>query len=196
MGWNTYYTLGGAVTQSSAESRRRLPAVERPARGRLPHRLDRRQLAASTPRNAAGRAGRRPGPSSRRHLRAGELAARARPAGRHLHRRRALQRGATAASRAAATTRRTRDQFAAWGFDAIKVDFLCGIAEDMDPGPAYRQFSAAVAASGRPMLLNLCNPLSSDWGEPNPYVRRRLSTTTPSADDRRVLAHRHRRRLG
>jgi alpha-galactosidase len=60
------------------------------------------------------------------------------------------------------------DQFAAWKVDAIKVDFLCGIAEDTNPGPAYAQFSAAVAKSGRPMLLNLCNPLASSWGEPNP----------------------------
>ena len=60
------------------------------------------------------------------------------------------------------------DQFAAWGIDAIKVDFLCGIAEDMAPGPAFAQFSQAVAQSGRHMLLNLCNPLTSAWGEPNP----------------------------
>jgi len=60
------------------------------------------------------------------------------------------------------------DQFAAWQIDAIKVDFLCGIAEDMNPGPAFAQFSAAVANSGRKMLLNLCNPLTAAWGEPNP----------------------------
>ena len=60
------------------------------------------------------------------------------------------------------------DQFAAWQIDAIKVDFLCGIAEDMNPATAFQQFSAAVAQSGRPMLLNLCNPLTAAWGEPNP----------------------------
>ncbi len=60
------------------------------------------------------------------------------------------------------------DEFASWGVDAIKVDFLCGIAEDTNPGPAFTQFSQAVAQSGRPMLLNLCNPLTSAWGEPNP----------------------------
>ena len=60
------------------------------------------------------------------------------------------------------------DQFAGWKIDAIKVDFLCGIAEDMNPATAFQQFSAAVAKAGRPMLLNLCNPLTSAWGEPNP----------------------------
>lgn len=60
------------------------------------------------------------------------------------------------------------DQFAAWKVDAIKVDFLCGIAEDQNPATSYAQFSAAVAKSGRPMLLNLCNPLVASWGEPNP----------------------------
>jgi alpha-galactosidase len=59
------------------------------------------------------------------------------------------------------------DRFASWKIDAIKVDFLCGIGEKLDPGPAFRQFSDAVARSGRPMLLNLCNPLTDDWGLPH-----------------------------
>lgn len=59
------------------------------------------------------------------------------------------------------------DQFAGWKIDAIKVDFLCGIGEKIDPGPAFRQFSDAVAKSGRPMILNLCNPLTDDWGLPH-----------------------------
>ncbi|GHH73037.1 hypothetical protein GCM10018793_11030 [Streptomyces sulfonofaciens] len=58
-------------------------------------------------------------------------------------------------------------QFADWKIDAIKVDFLCGIAEKLDPGPAFKEFSAAVARTGRPMLLNLCNPLTDDWGLPH-----------------------------
>ncbi|WP_374196144.1 glycoside hydrolase family 27 protein [Streptomyces sp. TS71-3] len=58
-------------------------------------------------------------------------------------------------------------QFADWKIDAIKVDFLCGISEKLDPGPAFKEFSAAVARSGRPMLLNLCNPLTDDWGLPH-----------------------------
>jgi alpha-galactosidase len=59
------------------------------------------------------------------------------------------------------------DLFASWKIDAIKADFLCGIGEKLDPGPAFRQFSDAVARSGRPMLLNLCNPLTDDWGLPH-----------------------------
>ena len=59
------------------------------------------------------------------------------------------------------------DLFASWKIDAVKVDFLCGIGEKLHPGPAFQQFSDAVAASGRPMLLNLCNPLTDDWGLPH-----------------------------
>jgi alpha-galactosidase len=58
-------------------------------------------------------------------------------------------------------------QFAGWKVDAIKVDFLCGIGAGLDPGPAFKEFSDAVAKSGRKMLLNLCNPLTDDWGMPH-----------------------------
>ncbi|MEV2191107.1 glycoside hydrolase family 27 protein [Streptomyces phaeochromogenes] len=58
-------------------------------------------------------------------------------------------------------------QFAGWKIDAVKVDFLCGIGAKLDPGPAFKQFSDAVAKSGRKMLLNLCNPLTDDWGVPH-----------------------------
>ncbi|MGW4599600.1 glycoside hydrolase family 27 protein [Streptomyces sp. NPDC004457] len=58
-------------------------------------------------------------------------------------------------------------QFADWKIDAIKVDFLCGIGEKLDPGPAFKEFGDAVAKSGRKMLLNLCNPLTDDWGLPH-----------------------------
>ncbi|WP_393101508.1 glycoside hydrolase family 27 protein [Streptomyces sp. LN325] len=58
-------------------------------------------------------------------------------------------------------------QFASWKIDAIKVDFLCGIGAKLDPGPAYKELSDAVAKSGRRMLLNLCNPLTDDWGLPH-----------------------------
>ncbi|WP_406443666.1 glycoside hydrolase family 27 protein [Streptomyces sp. NBC_00631] len=58
-------------------------------------------------------------------------------------------------------------QFASWKIDAIKVDFLCGIGAKLDPGPAFKEFSDAVAKSGRRMLLNLCNPLTDDWGLPH-----------------------------
>jgi alpha-galactosidase len=58
-------------------------------------------------------------------------------------------------------------QFAAWDIDAVKVDFLCGIAQQLDPATAFRAFSAAVARTGHPMLLNLCNPLTDGWGLPH-----------------------------
>ncbi|GHG99780.1 glycoside hydrolase family 27 protein [Streptomyces lanatus] len=58
-------------------------------------------------------------------------------------------------------------QFADWKVDAIKVDFLCGIGAKLDPGPAFKEFSDAVAKSGRRMVLNLCNPLTDDWGLPH-----------------------------
>lgn len=58
-------------------------------------------------------------------------------------------------------------QFADWKIDTIKVDFLCGIGAKLDPGPAFKEFSDAVAKSGRRMLLNLCNPLTDDWGLPH-----------------------------
>jgi alpha-galactosidase len=56
-------------------------------------------------------------------------------------------------------------QFAAWKFDAVKVDFLCGIAQKLNPQTVYTQFSAAIAQSGRRMLLNICDPVTSAWGD-------------------------------
>jgi alpha-galactosidase len=51
------------------------------------------------------------------------------------------------------------DRFAAWGFDAVKVDF-CGAGEaGLVPEPAYKRFAKAIAnnSSHREMLLNVCN---------------------------------------
>jgi alpha-galactosidase len=51
------------------------------------------------------------------------------------------------------------DRFAAWGFDAVKVDF-CGAGQaGLPPRPAYRRFAQALAnnSSHRKMLLNVCN---------------------------------------
>jgi alpha-galactosidase len=62
---------------------------------------------------------------------------------------------------------RDADQFAHWGFDAIKIDFLCGLAQKLDPAVAFHQFSQAVAASGRRMILNLCDPVTGAWGVPD-----------------------------
>ena len=52
------------------------------------------------------------------------------------------------------------DQFAAWGFDAVKVDFCGGNKLGLLPATAYAQFSQALRdnSSHRLMLLNICNP--------------------------------------
>lgn len=60
------------------------------------------------------------------------------------------------------------DTFAAWGYDAVKVDFLCGITAKLDPKTVYTEFAEALRhnSSGRPILFNLCNPVTSpDWGD-------------------------------
>jgi alpha-galactosidase len=51
------------------------------------------------------------------------------------------------------------DSFAAWGFDAVKVDFCGAGQEGLDPRREYRRFARALASnsSGRRMLLNVCN---------------------------------------
>ncbi|MFZ4152147.1 NPCBM/NEW2 domain-containing protein [Streptomyces pseudogriseolus] len=63
---------------------------------------------------------------------------------------------------------RDADRFAAWEFDAVKVDYLCGIAAGLDPRTVYTEFARALRnnSSGRPMIFNLCNPVTSpDWGD-------------------------------
>ncbi|WP_431246663.1 NEW3 domain-containing protein [Leifsonia xyli] len=70
------------------------------------------------------------------------------------------------------------DTFAAWGYDAVKVDFLCGIAANLDPKTVYTQFADALRhnSSGRPIIFNLCNPVTSpDWGN---YPESQQSTNT------------------
>jgi alpha-galactosidase len=70
------------------------------------------------------------------------------------------------------------DTFASWGFDAVKVDFLCGIAANLDPKTVYTQFADALRnnSSGRPIIFNLCNPVTSpDWGD---YPESQQSTNT------------------
>ncbi|HWX46344.1 MAG TPA: glycoside hydrolase family 27 protein [Solirubrobacteraceae bacterium] len=49
--------------------------------------------------------------------------------------------------------------FAAWGFDAVKVDFCGGIQQRLEPAAAYGAFHEAIVhnASHRPMLLSVCN---------------------------------------
>ncbi len=53
------------------------------------------------------------------------------------------------------------DTFAAWGFDAVKVDFCGGIRQGLEPASAYTAFHEAIVhdARHRPMLLSICNYL-------------------------------------
>lgn len=60
--------------------------------------------------------------------------------------------------------------FAAWGFDAVKVDFCGGGKMHLDPAKAYASFHQALThnSSHRPMLLDICDfrePGQAD-GEP------------------------------
>jgi len=52
------------------------------------------------------------------------------------------------------------NQFAGWGYDAVKVDFCGGEKRGLDPAVAYGQFRDALVnnSSHRPMLFNICNP--------------------------------------
>ncbi|GIH20142.1 NPCBM/NEW2 domain-containing protein [Rugosimonospora africana] len=54
------------------------------------------------------------------------------------------------------------NQFAGWGFDAVKVDFCGGTNLRLAPATAYGQFRDALLAnsSHRPMLFNICNPFT------------------------------------
>jgi hypothetical protein len=63
--------------------------------------------------------------------------------------------------------------FAAWGFDAVKVDFCGGAEYHLNPAVAYSEFHAAIAAnsSHRPMLLSICNFLQPEqYGEGRPAL--------------------------
>jgi alpha-galactosidase len=56
--------------------------------------------------------------------------------------------------------------FAAWGYDAVKVDFCGGEKLGLDPATQYGQFRDALQAntSHRPLLLNICNPFVPGTG--------------------------------
>lgn len=57
--------------------------------------------------------------------------------------------------------------FAAWGFDAVKVDNCGGTGMGADPRVLYGQFAQAIANDSphRSMILNVCNPLEpGQWG--------------------------------
>ena len=56
------------------------------------------------------------------------------------------------------------DTFAAWGFDAVKVDFCGGAELHLNPAAAYGSFHQAIErnSSHRPMLLEVCDFLQPD----------------------------------
>jgi hypothetical protein len=61
--------------------------------------------------------------------------------------------------------------FAGWGVDAVKVDFCGGSRLGLDPAQAYREFRAALDASGHSMLLSICDFLQpGEHGEGQPGV--------------------------
>ncbi|HEY3758876.1 MAG TPA: glycoside hydrolase family 27 protein [Solirubrobacteraceae bacterium] len=51
--------------------------------------------------------------------------------------------------------------FAAWGFDAVKVDFCGGVRQGLQPASAYASFHEAIVhnSSHHPMLLSICDYL-------------------------------------
>ena len=58
-------------------------------------------------------------------------------------------------------------QYAAWGVDYVKYDWCntgSGAAE-RNPREAYGTMSKAIAASGRPMILSIC-----EWGDHQPWL--------------------------
>ncbi|MGH2865310.1 MAG: glycoside hydrolase family 27 protein [Solirubrobacteraceae bacterium] len=63
--------------------------------------------------------------------------------------------------------------FAAWGFDAVKVDFCGGAEYHLNPAAAYAEFHAAIEhnSSHRPMLLSICDYLQpEEYGAGRPVL--------------------------
>jgi alpha-galactosidase len=167
MGWNTYYALGGSPTESSVESVADFLLSSGLAASGYDYVWLDGGWQDSPPRNAQGELTANPTefPDGIAAL-ASWLHARGLKLG--IYTDAGVYNSADCGLASGGYYQQDADEFASWGVDAIKVDFLCGIAEDMNPGPAFTQFSQAVAQSGRSMLLALCNPLTAAWGESNP----------------------------
>jgi alpha-galactosidase len=72
------------------------------------------------------------------------------------------------------------DRFAAWGFDAVKIDFCGGGQRHLDPKPRFREFVQAIRgnSSERPMIVNVCNFWRpGQVGRGYPPVRRSVYST-------------------
>jgi alpha-galactosidase len=174
LGWNTYYGLGGDPTEAEVKTIADTMARDglRDAGYRIIW-ID-GNWAAPTPRNAAGELVADPArfPSGMAAL-TEYLHARGFKAGIYTDAGPYLPPNCGLGSYG-----HFRDDvrlFARWGFDALKADWLCGRVSGLDPETTYRQLAAEVARSPRPMFLNICNPVSSDWGG-GPYPPEALST--------------------
>jgi len=62
------------------------------------------------------------------------------------------------------------DTFAAWGFDAVKVDFCGGVHQHLSPKSAYTEIHDAILhnSSHRPMLLSICDFLEPGQSKGQP----------------------------
>ncbi len=62
------------------------------------------------------------------------------------------------------------DTFAAWGFDAVKVNFCGGVRQHLNPRAAYTSFHDAILHDSphRPMLLSICDYLEPGQAEGEP----------------------------
>ena len=72
------------------------------------------------------------------------------------------------------------DCFAAWGFDAVKIDFCGGGQRHLEPELLFRQFVQAIRgnSSQRPMVVNVCNFWRpGQVGDGYPPVGRSVYTT-------------------
>lgn len=72
------------------------------------------------------------------------------------------------------------DTFAAWGVDAVKVDFCGGSRLHLDPARAYREYRLALNStpSRRPMLLSICDFLQpGEHAEGDPAVAQSAFTS-------------------
>ncbi|GAA1846863.1 NPCBM/NEW2 domain-containing protein [Asanoa iriomotensis] len=167
MGWNTYYGLGGDPTEAEVKAAADFLVTSGLRDAGYRYVWIDGNWAAPTPRSAAGDLTANPAqfPNGMaelvdyihgKGLKAGIYT----DAGPYIP-------GKCGLGSGGGYYQRDADQFAAWKFDAVKVDFLCGIAADLDPKTVYTEFAQALRdnASGRPMLFNLCNPVTSpDWG--------------------------------
>ena len=174
MGWNTYFGLGGDPTEAEVKSVTNFMVSSglRDAGYRIVW-ID-GNWAAPTPRNAAGQLVADPArfPSGMAKL-ASYIHAHGMKAGIYTDAGPYIEGQCGLGSYG--HYRDDINLFARWGFDALKADWLCGRASGMDPESTFRQLSAAVQKSPRPLIFNICNPVSSDWGG-GPYPPQALST--------------------